>query len=123
MDNRNTLTGMGEGFMKKDVTPEEFIAFFKNFKQSMIALKEEFKNKIEPAIYFNPDNRKLAEKSAIFMSIFDNIENGIATVEDSLNNNQPEKFEKGYRLILSSTEELNELRGEIIGIMNTMTPM
>ena len=123
MDGKNTFSGMGEGFINKEVTPEEFISFFKSFKVGMLTLKEEFKNKIEPAIYFNPDNKKLAEKSAAFMSIFDEIERGIASVEDSLNNDQYERFEDGYRLILSSTEKLNALREEIVGIMKTMTPM
>jgi exonuclease VII small subunit len=108
--------------MKKEATPEEFIAFFKMFTSSMRVVKEEFKNKIEPAIYFNPDNKKLAEKSAAFMAIFDEIENGISTVEGSLNNDRPEDFEKGYRLILQSTEKLNTLRGEITEIMKTMSP-
>jgi hypothetical protein len=123
MDSNNTFTGMGEGFLKQEVTPEEFVAFFRSFKLSMTAVREEFKNKIEPAIYFNPDNKKLAEKSAAFMGIFDEIDAGIRTVEESLNNDEPAKFEQGYRIILSSTEKLNALREEIIEIVKTMTPM
>ena len=123
MDNKNTFTGMGEGFLKQEVTPDEFVAFFRSFKLSMTAVREEFKNKIEPAIYFNPDNKKLAEKSAAFMGIFDEIEAGIRTVEESLDNDVPAKFEQGYQLILASTGKLNTLRDEILEIMKTMTPM
>jgi hypothetical protein len=123
MTEKSTFTAMGEKYMKSEITGDEFTSFFEIFKTGLLAVKDEFKNKIEPAIYFNPDNKKLAEKSVVFMSIYDDYEKGIAAIEKALHDENREHFQKGYTTILSSTEKLNALRKDVTDIMNTMTPI
>jgi hypothetical protein len=123
MDERTTFSSMGERYSKGEIAQHEFISYFEAFKSGLLNLRDEFKNKIEPAIYFNPDNKKLAEKSAMFMAIYDDYEKGIEAIEKALMENKKELFQKGYTAILASTEKLNSLKSEIADIMKTMTPI
>lgn len=118
----NTLSEFGDKFIKGQVTTDEFVKFLNSFKQNIATVRDEFKNKVEPAIYFNPDTKKLAEKSATFMSIFDDIENAIHTLESAIEKDEKEKFAVGFNEIIDATNKLHLLKDEIGGIMKTMNP-
>jgi len=123
MEERTTFSSLGEKFRKGEIGRDEFTTFFTNFSSGLTAVKEEFKSKVEPAIYFNPDTKKLAEKSAAFMAIFDEYEKGIQNVEKALSSDDMALFDRGFKTIVSATEKLDSLRGEIGEIMKTMTPI
>jgi len=123
MDERTTFSSMGEKFQKGEIGKDEFSAFFETFSSGLTAVKEEFKSKVEPAIYFNPDTKKLAEKSAAFMAIFDEYEKGIQNVDKALSSDDMNLFGQGYKAIVSATAKLDSLRGEIGEIMKTMSPI
>jgi hypothetical protein len=123
MEERTTFSSLGEKFKKGEIGKDEFTAFFNTFSCGLTAVKEEFKSKVEPAIYFNPDTKKLAEKSAAFMAIFDEYEKAIQNVEKALSTDDMTLFDRGFKTIVSATEKLDSLRGEIGEIMKTMSPI
>gem|GEM_PF-2047573 len=123
MEERTTFSSMAEKFQKGELGKDEFAAFFSAFSSGLATVKEEFKSKVEPAIYFNPDTKKLAEKSAAFMTIFEEYDKGIQNVEKALSTDDMVLFEQGARTLANATEKLNSLREEIGEIMKSMSPI
>ncbi|MDQ7825049.1 MAG: hypothetical protein RDV48_19770 [Candidatus Eremiobacteraeota bacterium] len=123
MTTRITFTTMGKNYLEGAMSEEDFAAYFEGFVPSLMLFRDEFKQKIEPAIFFNPDSKKLAEKSAAFTAIFDGMERGVALIKESLSAKEKKRFEKGYRMIIDSTEKLAALKTEVSEIMKTMSPL
>ncbi len=123
MDERITLKNMGEKLLKSEITPEEFGNFFETFKTNLENVKDEFKKTVEPSIYFNADSKKIAEKSAVFTSLFDELDRGIRILDNSLA--LPidlDKFEKGYKTIMATSDKMEQFRSEVSVLANS-TPM
>jgi hypothetical protein len=122
MNTRTTLKDWSEGFLKGEVSKDEMSTFMAAFRSGIEGLRSDYKSKIEPTIYFNPDTKKLAEKGMAFSGIFDEFEKGITDMEKALEGDDRGLFEKSYQAIIASSDRLNSLKSEVAEIMNTISP-
>ena len=106
---------------KKDVSSQDVLDFLQTLRVNFFSIKTEFKNKIEPAVFFNQDTKKLAQKCTAFMSIFDEIELGIKNLEESVSNEKD--FEASFDSFAKTVEKLDNLKEEITELMKTMSPI
>ncbi len=123
MNIRVTLKDWSEDYLKGEVQKEDMKTFMANFRAGIEAVREEYKKKIEPSIYFQPDTKKLAEKGMAFTEIFDEFEKGITDMEKALAGDDRALFEKAYRGILTCSDRLNALKEDVAEIMKTMSPL
>ncbi len=120
MEERITLTVMGKKFIEEKISKEEFSDFFENFKTGLKSIQDEFKNTVEPSIYFNADSKKISEKSAVFSSLHEEMGRGVRVIESSLE--EPvniEKFKKGYQTILLTADKLENFKKDISALANS----
>lgn len=122
MSERVTLTSMGEKLKNREIDFPVFEEYFTEFKNNLNAIREEFKSTADTT-FFNEDAKKINEKHAAFTAVYDSMDRGIRIIENSIESQDLEKFKKGMQLILSATDKLESLRGEIGVYMNSMTRM